>query len=194
MALGAVFAGTPGFRCVGAIPSAGDALRLLPVANPHFAIVGLCLADMGGPECVFRLRQKLPRLQVVALSHFHQPEQLFDALKAGAAACVLKPAAPAKLIEAVEAAHHGGSWASPSLSRLIFQYFRNLPDAGTPAAGNLTVREREIILLAKHGLSNEQIAKRLCVKYHTIRTHLRNIYEKMGVRSRAEAVAKHFRL
>jgi DNA-binding NarL/FixJ family response regulator len=193
-ALEAIFAGTPGFRCVGAIPSAEDALRLLPAVNPHVAIVALCLPGIGGLECICRLRVKLPHLQVVALSHFHQPELVFDALKAGATACVLKPAIPVKLIEAVEIVHQGGSWASPSLARSIFQYFQKLPDGQSPAVGSLTRREREILLLAKHGLSIEEIAKRLIIKYHTARTHLRNIYEKLGVRSRGEAVAKYFRL
>jgi DNA-binding NarL/FixJ family response regulator len=193
-ALEAIFAGTPGFRCVGAVSSAEDALRLLPAANPQVAVVGLCLPGIGSLECIRQLRVKLPRLQVVALSHFQQPDLVFDALKAGVAACVLKPALPAKVIEAVEIAHQGGSWASPSLLRSVFQYFQKLPDAQSPAAGVLTGREREILLLAKHGLSNEALAARLLIKYDTVRTHLRNIYEKLGVNSRGQAVAKYFQL
>ncbi len=193
-ALEAIFAGTPSLRCVGGFSSAEDALRLLPASGPQVVVVGLGLPGMGGLECICRLRQKLPQLRVIALSHFHQPEQLFDALKAGVLACVLKPAIPAKLIEAIETVHQGGGWASPPLARLIFQHFQQLPDTKTPAAGNLSRREREIILLAKHGLTNELIAKRLRVEYNTVRTHLRNIYEKLGVRSRGEAVARHFQL
>jgi DNA-binding NarL/FixJ family response regulator len=170
------------------------ALNIFPGADPHVAVVGLCLPTMGGPECVYRLRQTLPGLQVVALSHFHQPEQLFDVLKAGAAACILKPATPAKLIEAIEIVHRGGSWASPGLARLIFQYFQQLPDAKMPAVKNLSPREKEILLLSKHGLTNQLIANRLRVEYNTVRTHLRNIYEKLGVRSRGEAVARFFEL
>lgn len=193
-ALEAIFAATPSLRCVGAFSSAEDALRLLPASGPQVVVVGLGLPGMGGLECICRLRQKLPQLRVIALSHFHQPEQLFDALKAGVLACVLKPAIPAKLIEAIETVHQGGGWASPPLACLIFQHFQQLPDAKTPTTGNLSRREREIILLAKHGLTNELIAKRLRVEYNTVRTHLRNIYEKLGVRSRGEAVARHFQL
>lgn len=192
--LEAVFSGTPGFRCVGAVASGERALGQLPGMNPEVGVVGLCLPGMGGLECVAQLRRKIPSLQVVAVSHFQQPELLFDVLKAGAAACVLKPAPPAQLIEAVEIVHQGGGWASPPLARAVFQYFQKLPDAGMPTDGKLTQREKEILLLAKHGLSNQSIAKRLRVKYQTVRTHLRNTYEKLSVRSRAEAVAKHFRL
>jgi DNA-binding NarL/FixJ family response regulator len=192
--LASIFAGTPGFRCAGAIASGEDALRALPGAEPHVVIVALRLPGISGLECITRLRVKLPKTQFVALSHFNQPDEVFDALKAGAAACVLKPAIPAKLIEAVEIVHQGGGWASPSLARSVFQYFQRLPDGQSPVDGSLTSREREILLLAKHGVNIEDIAKRLFIKRNTARTHLRNIYEKLGVRSRGEAVAKYFRL
>jgi DNA-binding NarL/FixJ family response regulator len=193
-ALEAIFAGTPGFSCVGVISNAEDALRLLPSANPQVAVVGLALPGIGGLECICRLRVKLPRLQFIALSHFQQPELLFDAIKAGVAACVLTPVLPMELIDAVEIVHQGGSWVPPYLARWVFQYFQKMVDVRSHVPDILTCREREILLLAKHGLSNKQIADRLIIKYDTARTHIRNIYGKPGVRSRGEAVAKYFRL
>lgn len=191
-ALSAVFDGTPGFRCVGAAAAPEEVWARFLGATPQVAVVGLCVSTIDGAECLRRLRRRMPQLRIVVLSHFKNAEQLIDVLKAGASGCVLKPAALACVIEAVTAVQRGEGWISPPLARFIFDYFQTLPGNATLPETKLTPREREILFLAKHGLSNDQIAGRLRVKYHTTRTHLRNIYEKLEVGSRGEAVAKYF--
>lgn len=153
----------------------------------------LILPRMRGVECLRGLREKWPRLQVLVFTQFDHNELVFEALKAGAAGYLLKQTPPAQLLEAIRAVHAGGSMMTPSVARKIFQYFQQLPGEGAHAP-TLSPRETEVLHLARKGLTYQRIADQLHIDFNTVRTHFRNIYLKLEVNSRGEAVAKYFRL
>ena len=192
-ALESVITTTPGLRCIGSASTVETALRDGTRLHPDVAVVDLCLSGISALDCLHSLHRNVRGVKSVALSHFNRPGQLFDTLAVGASACLLKPIHPAQLIEAIEIVHQGGSLASPTLTRQIFDRFRKASDAAV-GLGALSGREREILHLAKHGLSNDLIASQLRIEYNTVRTHLRNIYHKLAVTSRGEAVAKLYQL
>lgn len=186
----ALLDGTPGFARVSTHRSASRALDDLPAAKPEVVLFSLSAGSLSEIECIYRLRQKMPELQVVALAAADGPH-LFDLLKAGVAACLIKPVPVAEILEAIEVVHRGGGWMTPGVAREVLRYFEQLEperDCDHP----LSSREIEVLHLARRGLSCKEIAAEMGVSYDTVRTHFCNIYHHLGSHSRAEALAKYF--
>jgi DNA-binding NarL/FixJ family response regulator len=191
--LAALLNGTPGFACVSVHTTAEDALEKIPGVKPDVVLVDLQLPAMQGVECIRRLRDAQPQLPVVVLTNFDDPDLIFGSLKAGANAYLLKRTPPAQLLEALQMVRQGGSTMTPSVARKVFEFFRSLPQP-PPATEKLSDRERQVLELAKRGRRYKQVATDLGISYDAVRTHFRNIYLKLQVHSRGEAVAKHFKL
>ena len=180
---------SPDYRCVCACATAEDALRLLPQHRPEIVLMDIQLPAMSGIECVARLKEQLPDVQVVMLTVSADPDRIFSALRAGASGYLLKRAAPEKLLQAIREVQEGGAPMSGAIARKVFGYFQ---DQQTPSAEaeKLSTREREILELIIAGLSNKEIASRLSVSVLTLRWHLKQIYKKLHVHSRVEVVLK----
>lgn len=184
-ALQRLIAETPGFCFVSACPSAEDALRLLPGLEPDVVMVDLQLPEMPGAECIRRLKERLPSVQVIALTAHEDCEHIFEALKAGANGYLLKRSESASVLTAVKGLHHNGigSQTAPAADDFV-------QESNGAANEGLTDREREILTLLSEGFANKEIADRLFISVPTVRTHLYHIYEKLHVRSRAQAIVK----
>ncbi len=183
--------GAPGFRCVSRHGSAEDALAEIPQVMPEVVLMDINLPGLNGVECVRRLKPQLPGVQIIMLTVYQNTEHIFNALTAGATGYLLKQTPPAELLAAIKEVHAGGSPMSSHIARKIVQSFQH--PVAVPAAGmeNLSPREAEVLDLLAKGFLYKEIADQMKVSYATVHTHIRHIYEKLHVRSRTEAVARH---
>ena len=179
----------PAIRCIGACGSAEDALRVIPAKGPDVVLMDIRLPGMSGIECVAELRQAMPNLQIIMLTVYEDSESIFRALKAGAAGYLVKSSPPAKLLEAILDVSKGGAPMSSHIARKVVQHFHGAGPADGEEA--LSPREREVLDLLAGGYIYKEIGEKLGISPETVRTYVKNICEKMHVRSRLEAVGKH---
>jgi DNA-binding NarL/FixJ family response regulator len=184
--------GSPGFRCLSTHATAEEALRKIPANPPDVILMDINLPGMSGVECVQKLRALLPRLHVLMLTMYEDGDLIFKSLTAGASGYLLKRTPPAKLLEAIEEVHRGASPMSGKIARIVVQHFQNLKPA-SPETEQLTPRENETLELLAKGYRYKEIADKLGISFDTVRSHLRNIYDKLHVHSRTEAVVKYLR-
>jgi DNA-binding NarL/FixJ family response regulator len=182
---------SPGVLCVGVCKSGEEALETLPSLNPDVVLMDIGLPGMSGIECIARLKRELPSTQIMMLTVFEDDERIFNSITAGATGYLLKNTPPAKLIEAISDLHAGGSPMSNQIARRLVREFQK-PHPKECDLSSLSARELEVLNLLAKGFLYKEIADTLKLSRHTVRTHIRNIYEKLQVRSRTEAVVKAF--
>jgi DNA-binding NarL/FixJ family response regulator len=182
--------GAPGFSCVSSHGSAEEAIKDLPAHEPDVVLMDINLPVMSGIECVSKLKEIMPELQVLMWTMYEDADQIFEALTAGANGYLLKRDPPSKVLDSInELVKDGGAPFSPRIARIVVQYFQEKPPA-TSEKFNLSKRELEILELLAKGFRYKEIASDLGISFDTVRSHLRNIYEKLQVSSRTEAVVK----
>lgn len=185
----ALFSGFEGVRCVASYSTAEEALRELPAVKPEVILMDINLPGMSGIECVRTLKTRLPQTPVVMLTVYEDDDSIFESLKAGAVGYLLKKTPPSKIIEAIRDVHGGGSPMSNQIARRVLASFQAPP--ARPDEGNiLSPREQEILNQVARGLRYKEIADTLFISTDTVRTHLRNVYRKLQVRSATEAIFK----
>jgi len=177
-----------GFKCAGEFDDAETALARLPVENPSVVLFDINLPGMNGIECVRRLKPRLPNTQFVMVTVYEDANHIFDALSAGASGYMLKQTKRSELIDALKDVHAGGSPMSSQIARKVVQSFRRT-ESETDGTNDLSPREREVIELLARGYLYKEIAEKLAISVPTVNTYIRRIYEKLHVRSRAQAVA-----
>jgi DNA-binding NarL/FixJ family response regulator len=182
--------GAPGFRCVSRHGSAEEALLEIPKIHPDVTLMDINLPGINGVECVRRLKPSLPGTQMIMLTVYQNTEHIFNALAAGATGYMLKQTPPPELLAAIKEVYAGGSPMSSHIARKIVQSFQQ-PAEALAEAESLSPREAEVLDLLAKGFLYKEIAEQMKVSYATVHTHIRHIYEKLHVRSRTEAVAKH---
>jgi DNA-binding NarL/FixJ family response regulator len=181
---------SPGFRCVSNHASAENALQKISKVKSQVVLMDINLPGINGVECVRRLKPQMPGTQVIMLTVYQNTEHIFNALAAGATGYLLKQTPPAELLAAIREVHGGGSPMSSHIARKIVQSFQQSASASAEAQ-SLSPREAEVLDLLAKGFLYKEIADSMKVTYATVHTHIRHIYEKLHVRSRTEAVAKH---
>lgn len=176
--------------CAAVFPSAEDALRDVRELAPEVLLVDINLPKMGGVELVTRIKVAFPSILCVILTMYEESGLIFDALKAGACGFLLKRTPPHEIVAAIQQVRAGGSPMSPQIARHVVSFFHTarVNDAGLD---NLTDREREVLALLSKGFMYKRIADQLNISLDTVRFHLRKIYEKLQVHSRAEATMKY---
>jgi DNA-binding NarL/FixJ family response regulator len=179
----------PGYRCVCSCETAEEALLVLPRYEPDLVLMDIQLPGKSGIECVARLKELLPATQVIMLTVYEDPDRIFSAIRAGANGYLLKRSTPDQVFSAIREVQEGGAPMSAPIALKVFSYFQNQDSAST-AVENLSARERETLDLIVQGFSNKEIADRFSISIETLRWHLRNIYKKLHVHSRTEAVLK----
>ncbi len=188
--LAVLLEGSPGFTCAGSHRTAELALKALPFEKPDMLLLDLELPHMSGEEFIREAKARWPKIEILVLTVHDEPRRIFAALEAGASGYLVKPAAPAKLLEALTDVASGGSPMSSQIARLVLSTFRER-GKHKHDLGQLTPREEEILALLSKGHRYQEIAKELSISLRTVGTHLHNIYEKLHVRSRTEAAAKY---
>jgi len=180
----------PEFSCVCKCGSGEEALRMIPLSKPDVVLMDIFLPRMSGIECTARLKILLPRTPIVILTAYDDDEMVFLALEAGADGYLLKRTKPADLRAALLEVLSGGAPMTSEIARHVVESFRQ-KSRGRDESVSLTAREEETLVLLTKGYSNKEIADRLELSIETVRSHLKHIYEKLHVRSRAEAVARY---
>jgi DNA-binding NarL/FixJ family response regulator len=179
----------PGFQCVCTCETVGEALKKIPLAKPDVVLMDIQLPDSTGVECTAKLKELMPRLNIVIVTVYEDSERIFQALRAGACGYLLKRSQPEKVIAAIKEAQEGGVPMTPEIARKVIGQFRHEATAASEM-DNLTDREREVLELVMHGHGNKAIADRLGVTIAAVKWHLQHIYEKLHVHSRTEAALK----
>ena len=177
------------FRCVCTCSTAEEALRVLPKHAPELVLMDIQLPNMSGVDCVAKLKELLPAVKAIMVTVYEDPDRIFSALRAGASGYLLKRSMPEDVLNAMREVQQGGGAMSGEIARKVIGYFREQTTI-TEEVDRLTTREREVLELVVHGLSNKEIAERLSVTLAAVRWHLKHIYHKLHVHSRTEAALK----
>lgn len=180
---------TPAWNLVAHYPSAEAALEGMEKSCPGVVLMDIQLPGMSGIECVARLKSTHPEALVLMVTVYDNNERIFDALAAGASGYLLKRDIPGKLMEALDDLLSGGSPMSSAIARKVVQHFQKGPPARNEDH-NLTPREKQILELLAKGHLYKEIAWDLGIGFETVRSHIDNIYRKLHVRTRTEAVVK----
>lgn len=182
-----------GFRLAGEWGDAESALAGLAEKKPNVVLMDINLPGMSGVEAVKRLKPLLPEAQFVMLTVYEDADHIYNALAAGATGYLLKQTPRAELLGALEEVHRGGSPMTSNIARKVVQSFRQTP-AVASGSDELSPREQEVLDLLARGYLYKEIAERLNISVPTVNTYVRRMYEKLHVRSRAQAVAKYANL
>jgi len=169
--------------------SAEEALEGMAAGCPEVVLMDIQLPGMSGIECVGKLKAAHPTVLVLMVTVYDNNERIFDALAAGASGYLLKRDIPTKLMEALDDLLAGGSPMSSAIARKVVQHFQK-PAPTKNEDHNLTPRERQILEQLAKGSLYKEIAWDLGIGFETVRSHIDNIYKKLHVRSRTEAVVK----
>jgi DNA-binding NarL/FixJ family response regulator len=184
--------GAKGYGCTGAYRSMEEALARPWSEVPLVALVDIGLPGMSGIQGLPILREKYPDVALLMLTIYDDDERIFDALCAGACGYLLKKTPPEKLLESLAEVLAGGAPMSPEVARRVLRLFREiLPPAAAEA--RLTPHELRLLKLLVEGHNYQSAAAELGVSFSTINFHMQNIYGKLQVHSKSEAVAKALR-
>ncbi len=178
---------SPGYSCKQTYPDCQSSFDAIINEPPDVVLMDIDLPNMNGIEGVIHLKEKLLETDFIMLTIKDDDDSVFDSLCAGASGYLLKDTAPAQLLDSIKEVYEGGSPMSPSIARRIINSFR--------PTSNFTLTKREIVILERlcDGENYKAIADSLFISGHTVRTHIKNIYKKLHVNSRGEAVKKAVR-
>jgi DNA-binding NarL/FixJ family response regulator len=190
--LSALINGTGGFRCVGAYYSMESALDGISNEVPDVILTDIGLPGMSGIRGTEILHERYPQVPILALTVYDNDDKVFQALCAGASGYLLKNTAPARLLESIREAADGGAPMSPEVARRVIKLFREFRPPES-ASYHLTRQETELLKLLIEGHYKKTAARAMGISTNTVSFHLKNIYAKLQVHSKTEAVAKALR-
>ena len=190
--LGFLISSTAGYSCTGRFGSVEEALAKIDASLPDIVLVDIGLPGMSGIEGIRVLKERHPGLLLVTLTVYSDNERIFDALCAGASGYLLKKTPPARLLEYLKDVMSGGAPMSPEVASRVITLFR---EARPPATADyrLTPHEVRLLKMLVEGHSYKTIAAELGSSVNTIGFHMQNIYRKLQVHSKSEAVSKVLR-
>jgi DNA-binding NarL/FixJ family response regulator len=184
-----ILSGEPGIEVVGEARDGAEAATLAAELKPDVVLMDVRMPGVDGIEATRRIVVDETSPRVLVLTTFDLDDIVYDALRAGASGFLLKDAPEERLLTAIQVVAEGGSLFAPSVTRrLIDEFSRRAPTAPAPALSELTARELEVLRLLAEGLSNAEIAARLVVSEHTVKTHVARILQKLDLRDRTQAV------
>ena len=176
------------FLCKEVYSNAEQALKQIPLSAPDVVLMDINLPGMNGIECTRLLKPKCPSTQFIMSTVYEDDENIFESLKAGATGYLLKKIEPYRILDAIREVYLGGSPMSAQIARKVIASFQ--PGKGIDDAVELTPKEKEILKALAKGLRYKEIASEMFISVETVRSHARNIYVKLHVQSRTEALNK----
>ena len=197
-----LLSGEPDIEVIADVAGGPAAVELVIEQRPDVVVTDVRMPGMDGVETTRRIVAGTAgggderQVKVLVLTTFHVDKAVYAALRAGASGFILKDAAPTELVAAVRAIAAGEAWLDPAVARRLIDEFAMRPESGLPSSeefGSLTGREREVLVLIAHGLSNPEISDYLVVSEGTTKTHVSRIFAKLGFRDRAQAIATAYK-
>lgn len=176
-------------KCLGAFSSAEEALPQILAMSPDVVLMDIKLPGMSGIQCVAEIKRTAPALQIIMVTVYEDSERIFRALKAGANGYLVKSSPPEQLLAAIRDVSTGGAPMSSHIASKVVRHFHLIGTSPTESE-NLSAREREVLELLASGFIYKEIGDKMNIGTETVRTYVKNICQKMHVRSRLEAVAK----
>ncbi|MEO7307131.1 MAG: response regulator transcription factor [Ferruginibacter sp.] len=169
---------------------AESAVQKLPLLQADIVIMDINLPGMSGIECIKSIKDKCPATQFMMFTVYENDEKVLQALQAGATGYLLKRTAPQRILESIKELNQGGSPMSSNIARKVLNIF--VQKKSITKKEILSDRENEVLELLADGLLYKEIADRLFISHGTVRQHIHNIYEKLHVHNRTEAVNRYF--
>lgn len=192
-ALQLIINSTHDIKCIGSFANGRSAIEQIPILQPDIVLVDLNLPDINGTEIIRTLKPENPSIQFMVLTVYEEDSKILNALSSGANGYLLKSTNPSKILEAIKELNDGGSPMSSLIARKVVKYLNDTAeDHYNPYEQLLTNREREILNLLSKGFLHKQIASELFISTETVKTHCHNIYEKLHVTTKMDAVNKYF--
>ncbi len=187
--IASLMADAAGLQFVGAFSSCDDVMDNMIEEIPDVVLMDINMPGRSGIECVEALQMEIPDLKILMLTNYSDDERIFDSLRVGAVGYLLKNSSIEKLSELIKEAHHGGAPMSGEVAQKVLAYFQG-QKKNVKYTTALSDRELEVLRALTDGLSNKEISAKLFISLPTVRFHLKNIYAKLHVNSRTEAVIK----
>jgi DNA-binding NarL/FixJ family response regulator len=184
--------GSEGFECVGAYPDCNDLVKTIEKTKPDVVIMDIGLPDITGIEAIEILTKRFPDLHILVQTIFDDNDKIFQAICAGASGYILKNTSPSVILQCITETYNGGAPISPSIATKVLKMVQSPPDKVKNNSFNLSEREKEILKYLVKGMSYKLIASHCYLSIHTVQSHITNIYEKLHVHSKSQAVAKAF--
>ena len=180
----------PEMEVVGEAASGEEAIALAHDLVPDVVLMDIKMPPVSGIEATRRIVEENPHIGVILVTMYDDPESAFAGMRAGARGYVLKEAEPEELRRAVEAAHRGEVMLCPIIAKKVLEHFSGDPKPRQPGLPyeQLTQRELQVLQLAADGLSNKEIALRLVISEKTVKNHIANIFSKLNVNDRTQAI------
>jgi DNA-binding NarL/FixJ family response regulator len=188
--LAAMVSGTAGFECVGAFPNCNNLLKNISVSKPDVVLMDIELPGINGIEAVGMIKEEFPEIKILIETIFDDDEKIFNSICAGAEGYILKYTSPAEIMEAIIEIHEGGSPMTPSIANRVLKMVKDRPDTRIKESFDLSDREKEILTCLVKGMSYKMVAEACFISIETVNVHIKNIYKKLQVHSKSEAVAK----
>ncbi len=171
-----------GFYVVNSYPSADEALKKVVEDSPDVILLDIQLPGTNGIDAIPGIKKKLPRCHIIMLTVYESEEQVFNALSHGASGYITKNSPITKIIDSIKEVSEGGGPMSTNVARMVIKSFQKNQESP------LSKRETQILELVSEGKSRSQIANELFIDWETVKTHIKNVYMKLDVNSKADAI------
>jgi DNA-binding NarL/FixJ family response regulator len=188
--LAAMIGGTTGFDCVGAFPNCNNLLKNISQAKPDVILMDIEMPGINGIEAVAMIKEDHPEMKILMETIFDDDEKIFNSICAGAEGYILKHTSPAEIMDAIKEIYEGGSPMTPSIANRVLKMVKSRPENGSKDLFDLSPREKEILTCLVKGMSYKMVADACYISIETVNVHVKNIYRKLQVHSKSEAVAK----
>jgi DNA-binding NarL/FixJ family response regulator len=185
--------GSKGLNCVGAYPNCDDVLRIIERTKPDVILMDIEMPGISGIESVKKIKDKYAEVKILMETIFDDDDKIFKSICAGAEGYILKTTEPAEILEAIKEIYEGGSPMTPSIAHRVLKMVKTQSDFSVKDSFHLTDREKEILNCLVEGMSYKMIADECIISIDTVNVHIKNIYKKLQVHSKSEAVAKAIR-
>ncbi|MBA3647207.1 MAG: response regulator transcription factor [Chitinophagales bacterium] len=185
--------GSPGFRCAGAFPNCNELLNDIRKSKPDVVLMDIEMPGMSGIEAVKLIKENFPEIKILMETIFEDDEKIFASVCSGAEGYILKNTPPAEILDAIQEVYAGGAPMTPSIATKVLKMFKSQNVLKKSVPSDLSHREKEILTCLVEGMSYKMIGDHCSISIDTVGGHIRNIYKKLQVHSKSEAVVKAIR-
>jgi len=180
----------PDIQVVGEASTGEEVVTMAEDLQPDIILMDIQMPGLNGIEATRRITQSSPAIGIILVTMFEDDASIFSAMRAGARGYVLKEASQEEMLRAIRTVSEGGAIFSPAIAKRLVGFFSNPQPSSSLIFPQLTEREREILNKIALGVNNAQIAQQLVISPHTVRNHISNIFSKLQVADRAEAIIR----